>query len=126
MNVSAHEKDLLMLSSDFNSWRLSRGSDNKIPESLWARAITLCGYLGIARVSKSLGLGYSHMKQKIVKSGAILNKSIERKATFIEVSTKNLSNRLDISNIEILSPSGFLLRLKSDNPSEILKSFLNQ
>jgi len=51
----------------FERWRRTRKIGTRIPESLWASAVTAAGTYGVSRTSSVLGVDYYSLKERLAK-----------------------------------------------------------
>ncbi len=63
-NKVQHEKDLKALEAEFKAWRRKRRRGTRIPEQLWARAVSMAGIHGLWKISKRFRLDYYALKRR--------------------------------------------------------------
>lgn len=63
-NTAEHEKDLKALEREFKSWRRKRRRGARIPEDLWARAVTMAELHGLWKTKLRLNLNYYALKKR--------------------------------------------------------------
>jgi hypothetical protein len=49
----------------FEQWRTQRRTAGPIPERLWKQAVRLAQQYGVSRISRTLGLGYYSLKERV-------------------------------------------------------------
>ena len=49
----------------FSAWRKSRGKRSAIPDALWQAAVNLCQDHSISKISSTLGLNHTVLKQRV-------------------------------------------------------------
>ncbi|HEY7422844.1 MAG TPA: hypothetical protein VH682_01160 [Gemmataceae bacterium] len=57
-------KDLARARSRFQSWRATRQTGSRIPQTLWALAVRLVKTHGVSRTASALGLAYYTLKKR--------------------------------------------------------------
>ena len=60
--------DLHEVQQQFEEWRKTRQKRERIPEKLWKSAVKLSKTYSISRISKSLRLNYTSLKNRIVEN----------------------------------------------------------
>ena len=73
----------------FDYWRETRAKRSEVPKVLWQAAVKLTAEYSISRISRTLGLGYSELKRRVVSAK---NKDLSVKkirAGFVEVEAFN-------------------------------------
>jgi hypothetical protein len=80
------EEALTHLTHQFAQWRQSRTTPRgRIPQPLWAQAVTLAGVLPCARVAKQLGLTSQALKRRRDATGSALAPTPPPSPHFVEV-----------------------------------------
>ena len=82
---SKKEQRLKTVQAQFSDWRKNRNKRCRIPESLWAAAVSLADGFTINELSKALHLNHSSLKNRIETIQNSLPKEPSR-PTFIELS----------------------------------------
>ncbi len=62
--TARHEKDLKALEREFKTWRRKRRRGSRIPEALWARAVSVAAIHGMWKTSRCLRLNYYDLKKR--------------------------------------------------------------
>ena len=62
--TAKHEKDLKALEREFKTWRRKRRRGSRIPETLWARAVSVAAIHGQWKTSRRLRLNYYDLKKR--------------------------------------------------------------
>jgi len=62
--ATEHEKELKALEREFKAWRRKRRRGTRIPETLWASAISAGKTHGLWKISKRLGLDYYALRKR--------------------------------------------------------------
>ncbi len=73
---------LQVLAEGFSSWRMSRTPGQRIPESLWSRAVEVAREYGISRTVSVLKLDYYSLKRRLEQSKPSAD---EQPTTFVEL-----------------------------------------
>lgn len=63
-------EDLLRLKVEFDLWRGTRTTGQRIPPQLWSGAVGLVARYGAYRVAKALCLDYAVLKRRVALTGA--------------------------------------------------------
>ena len=118
--VPIKDRDFLGLKRELKNWRLQKQSGERIPESLWLRAVNMVDEYSLGYVSKHLGLGWNCLKKRYnVQKRKQLKKHIKNES-FIEL---KLDNRNDVSSSSF--SSGCILELRKLDGS-VLKVYSNK
>jgi len=80
---SKENEDLKKVQAQFRVWRKNRKAGDRIPDSLWDAAASLCGSLSINELSKALGVNHTALKNRIEENDNRLQ-SAPQQAAFIE------------------------------------------
>ena len=59
---------LELIRNQFESWRKRRHCRSPIPESLWQAAMGLCQEHSIGEVSRTLGLNYNGLRNRVTRA----------------------------------------------------------
>ncbi len=65
----------------FERWRRTRKVQSRIPEPLWAAAVTAAGKYGIHRTAKALRVDYYALKKRVEQNAALAGTQQEPAAT---------------------------------------------
>ena len=115
----------------FDAWRSTGRKGRRIPEELWASAISLARDYGIARVARTLGLDYVSVKRRLVSSDlsqtkaspsetGIRSTSPAAGAAFVELAVEPIA-RLPQCVVEFEGVRGkFTLRVGGYNAADIV------
>lgn len=71
----------------FEQWRQRRKGHSRIPDALWAEAVTLAGRYGVSRTARTLRVGYRSLQQRVErKTGCLVSSSpLLGKPAFLEL-----------------------------------------
>ena len=112
---------LSRLGQRFAAWRKTRGSGQRIPESLWNSAVKLATEHGLNRTARALNLDYYSLKKRV--DGA----SSQPKSTFVGLPSMPLASECVIE-FEDGSGASMRMHLKGTDPPDVLalsRSFWN-
>jgi hypothetical protein len=71
---------------EFETWRKNRKNHRAmIPQQLWDKAVALSKQYTISKVSKTLRLGYTDLKKRVVPHRSVTKTSKSEPQTFIEL-----------------------------------------
>jgi hypothetical protein len=116
------EEALTHLTHHFARWRQSRTtSRGRIPQPLWAQAVTLARVLPCARVAKHLGLTPQALKRRRDATGSALAPTPPPSPHFVEVAA---AWRTPTAEVEVQRPDGTRLRITYSDPSPALVPLL--
>ena len=84
--------ELAELRQRLEAWRRTGRKGRRIPNELWAEAVTLAREHGIYRVARSLGLEYNGLKRRVNAGVRQLKESLPRvgEASFIELGVESV------------------------------------
>ncbi|MBF0544073.1 MAG: hypothetical protein HQM08_06560 [Candidatus Riflebacteria bacterium] len=111
------QHSLEQIKEKFSEWRNAESRSHKIPEELWSAAVSLIPYFSINRISRELSLGFTELKSRASNSVSKTDKFVE-----LELPAPSPQNVTPIA--EIVTNQGTVLRIFSQNCSEIIKAFL--
>jgi len=117
------EEHLRHLAQQFAQWRQSRTTPRgRIPQALWAQAVTLAQVLPCVRVAKQLGLTPQALKRRrdVTHSVPVLAPPLPP-PQFVEVSA---AWRSPTTEVEVQRPDGTRLRITYGDPSPALAPLL--
>jgi len=101
---SQNPASLLRLGERFATWRQTRRSGQRIPESLWKSAVKLAGRHGLNRTAQALNLDYYSLKKRVDEA------SSPAKSAFVELPSSPLSI-ISECVIELEDATGCLMRV---------------
>jgi hypothetical protein len=86
MPMSAHSVDDLTLARDaFAKWRAGRPGPGRLPEHLWALAVSVAAHHSPQLVARELGLNAGRLRARLQRRDASLPKGRLPKPTFVEL-----------------------------------------
>jgi hypothetical protein len=98
----------------FTAWRQANQRPRRIPEDLWEAAVGLCRFHPVGRVSRTLGLGYHKLKDRVHQlSGFELQ--------FVEVSAPRPISAL---RVDCMDGNGRRMHIHCNGPLESFLPFL--
>jgi len=116
------EEALLHLAHQFAQWRQSRTTPRgRIPQSLWAQAVTLVQVLPCTRVARHLGLTPHALKRRRDALRTVLTPPLATAPQFVEVAA---AWRSPTTEVEIPRPDGARLRITYSAASPALVPLL--
>jgi hypothetical protein len=117
------EEALTHLTHQFTQWRQSRTTPRgRIPQSLWAHAVTLASVLSITRVAKQLGLTPHALKRRRdARGNTLVPTPPPHFPHFVEVST---AWRSPTAEVEVQRPDGTRLRITYSEAAPVLVPLL--
>jgi hypothetical protein len=85
--IAGTSAELEQLQRRIERWRMSRVSQGRMPEPLWAAAAEAAAQHGVSRVASALGLGYAGLKQRVEAAAPSrsVSEAEEAKRGFVEV-----------------------------------------
>jgi hypothetical protein len=85
--IAETSAELEQLQRRIERWRMSRVSQSRMPEPLWAAAAEVAAHHGVSRVASALGLGYAGLKQRMEAAAPRRSaaEAEEVKSGFVEV-----------------------------------------
>jgi hypothetical protein len=109
---TALSRDLNSVRAEFENWRTQRKSRERIPENLWAAAISMLDYYPITKVSRELKLNLKQLKKRSKHNGKVERQNHKSKKAFLEVSAGDLVKTLPLSqNAEVSNASETTCRI---------------
>ena len=126
MHISSHFQQLSLLEAKFSNWRQKKRSGEQIPIRLWSEAFDLCNHIKYCKVAGRLGIGHGDFKKRLMlhnSSHPFLNQEPE-KPVFQEIDPFAVEALFSSQSVEIISPTGHILRLPAVNPLEAIEVFL--
>jgi len=117
------EEHLRHLAQQFAHWRQRRTTPHgRIPQALWAQAVTLAQVLPCVRVAKHLGLTPQALKRRrdATRSAPVLTPP-PYPPQFVEVAA---AWRTPATEVEVQRPDGMRLRITYSDPSPALAPLL--
>jgi hypothetical protein len=120
------EAHLSHVARQFAQWRQSRANPrgSRIPEPLWAEAITLAAVLPLTRVARHLGLKPHALKRRRGDHGspATLTAGPPRSAAFVEVTAD--TRQAATAEVEVHRPDGTRLHIAYHDAAPALAPLL--
>jgi len=119
------EEHLSQVAQQFAQWRQSRPNPHgsRIPEPLWAEAITLAEVLPPTRVARHLGLKPHALKQRRGDRGSpVVSPHSAPAAAFVEVTADG--ERRATAEVEVQRPDGARLRITYHDATPVLAPLL--
>lgn len=119
------QQDLQSVCEAFEQWRHTRPKKERIPESLWEAAVDLSASYSAFRIAKVLRLDFKQLKYRIKERTC---RSVP--SGFVEVKVPPLFTAASCI-VEIRSPSGFELKIRTDATlqaqlSDLISSFMSR
>lgn len=114
---------LLSGANAFMEWRQSRHRGARIPDNLWAMAVSLAKGHGISKTSQVLRVGYYALKKRRDKSLTVskpLKSGVGKRPQFVEISGSSFSSASTCSIVlekEMGSKNQQRMKLEIDNAS---------
>jgi hypothetical protein len=123
MSPAQAEEQLRHVIQQFAQWRQSRTTPRgRIPQALWAQAVTLAQVLPCARVAKQLGLTLHALKRRRDAAGTVpVPLPPSRSSHFVEVATVW---HVPTAEVEVQRPDGTHLRITYHESSPALLPLL--
>ena len=117
------EEALTHLTHHFAQWRQSRRTPRgRIPQELWAQAVTLTATLSVTRVAHQLGLTpHALKKRRAALSGTAPPLPPAQVPHFVEVAA---AWRMPATEVEVQRPDGTRLRITYSDASPTLVPLL--
>jgi hypothetical protein len=119
------EEHLSQVAQRFAQWRQSRANPrgSRIPEPLWAEAVTLAEVLPLTRVARSLGLKPHALKRRRGDStSSAVSRHPAHATTFVEVTAA--AERPPTAEVEVARPDGTRLRITYHDAAPALAPLL--
>jgi hypothetical protein len=91
-------RDLDSIGAEFESWRAQRKGRERIPEQLWAAAISLLDYYTVNKVSRALKLNSEQLQKRSKSNGNLVKQRRKSKGAFLQVQAGDLVKTLPLSN----------------------------
>ena len=107
---SGFRTELEPVREELAAWRGNPGRENKIPGSVWDKAIVLAKTYGIQAVCKALKLSHSDLKRHMTGGEGRPRRETGVMPTFIEVKPASASEELGCV-IELTKGSGARMRI---------------
>jgi hypothetical protein len=104
------------LAEQFTHWRQSRSRRERIPNALWAQAVSLTSVLPVSRVAKRLRLGVNDLKKRRGSPPAA-------PLTFVEVTASGPPRPVGLE-VEVQRPDGTQLRLSAPEATPALTALV--
>lgn len=120
------EEHLSQVAQQFAQWRQNRANPrgSRIPESLWAEALTLAEVLPATRVARHLGLKPHALKRRRGDHGRPpVTTRPARSAAFVEVTPE--PRGVTTTEVELQRPDGMRLRITYHDAAPALASLLH-
>jgi hypothetical protein len=94
----------------FETWRKRKKPGSRIPKSLWAAAVDVCGVHSICEVSRALGLNYTELKRRYAAATheAQIHQQQPTSACFVEIPALAISSTCVV---EISNASGATMKM---------------
>ena len=127
MHISSHLQELRLLETKFLNWRQKKRSGEQIPLRLWHEAFDLCNHIKYCKVAGRLGIGHGDFKKRLMlhNSSNHLVKQEPKKPVFQEMDSLAVKALFSSQAVEIMSPTGHILRLPSVDPLQAIEVFLS-
>jgi len=113
-----HQKDLPAetrlnkVKSEFKIWRTTRKNRNPIPADLWEHAVELYPAFTISKISTTLAISYTDLKQRVHQKPENFSASQDEKPpTFIELGFPAPSSSISECVVEMEDSSGAKMRM---------------
>lgn len=113
---SQAEAALEHVAEQFTHWRQSRSRRERIPNALWAQAVSLTPVLPVSRIAKRLRLGVKDLKKRCSNQPVA-------PLTFVEVSAP-APHRPPGLEVEVQRPDGVRLRLSAEAATPALTALV--
>lgn len=107
MAASKLPTDLVQARGRLKAWRAHRQPGQRIPESLWARAVRLAMKHGVNRTAAALALDYYSLKQRTEEAA---DRSPSSRPAFVEVSAPIVAGKQGL--FELDNGAGATLRVQ--------------
>ena len=82
------------------TWREGRKRGERIPAQLWEAAVGAASIHGVYRVSKELGLDYTHLKRRLGEAVTPRAAGASTEALFVEVETDTAATNACVMELE--------------------------
>ncbi|MGC9196852.1 MAG: hypothetical protein ACP5IL_15565 [Syntrophobacteraceae bacterium] len=119
------QDDLQSACVSFEQWRSTRKKRERIPDSLWAVAMTLSQTYSAFRIARTLRLNYKELRDRLHA-----RQSQGTSPEFVEL---NVERMLSVSQceVEVRSPGGFEIKIRTGCPlpaqlPELISCFLSE
>lgn len=126
MHSLSSSQRLSLLEKKFTNWRRKKRTGERIPRRLWLEAFDLCNHIKYCQVANTLGIGHGDFKKRLLRHNSscqLVNKEKE-KPVFREVDALEVKALFSSQQVEIISPTGHVLRLPFVDPLEAIEVFL--
>jgi len=126
MHSKTHLQQLKLLEKKFLNWRNRKRPGERIPTRLLEEAFDLCNHIKYCKVAGSLGIGHGDFKKRLAlyNSSRTLVKSKVETPVFKEIDLLTVNALLSSHSIEIMSPTGHVLRASNVDPILAIEAFL--
>jgi len=126
MQTSSPLSRLSLLETKFLNWRKKKRPGEQIPFNLWNEALDLCNHIKYCKVANKLGIGHGDLKRRLMLRNSTLPlvKQETQKPIFQEVSPLAVEALFSSQAVEIISPTGHILRLPTVDPLQAIDLFL--
>jgi hypothetical protein len=111
--------DLSQLHRQLGSWRQSQPQCARLPEAVWASAAALATTHGVSCVARTLGLGYTKLKQRATQAPGVPAPTTPP-PTFVELQLDDsLRGTCRSCRVELSDPAGgkMTVHLPLDSPA---------
>jgi hypothetical protein len=119
------EEHLSEVAQQFAQWRQSRANPrgSRIPEALWAEAVTLAKVLPLTRVARTLGLKPHALRRRRGDAPTpAMSRPLAHATAFVEV--RAATARPATAEVEVARPDGARLRILYHDVAPALASLL--
>ena len=118
MHTLSHFQQLGLLQKKFINWRSKKRSGEQIPTNLWLEAFDLCDHIKYCKVADRLGIGHGNFKKRLLlhNSSRQLVKQEQESPIFQEVDALSVKALFSSQQVEVVSPTGHVLRLPFVDP----------
>jgi len=113
----------------FETWRKRKKPGSRIPKSLWAGAVDLCGVHSICEVSRALGLNYTELKRRYAAATQEAQMQQPTSACFVEIPALAISSTCVV---ELSNASGATMKMTFQaqslhpDPVAMIRGFLSR
>jgi len=73
-----------------DEWRRTRERQGRMPEDLWAGAVSLAECHGVYRIARAVGVNYGSLKWRVGRPGAVVGEAPKASGGFVELSAAQL------------------------------------
>ena len=113
-----------------NDWRRTRKAPSRIPDSLWAAAVTMAKTYGVNRTARTLRLDYYSLKERVDQEAAATSASQAHGEPFMELTPPPSAGpcqcRLELENTDGAKMRVELRSVAMPDLAALSRSFWNQ